>query len=166
MRKIVAILVIGLIAVSTLFSATTGTVTLVGTVPGILEISIVEESVASSLDLTADEPDLLIASITERSNKKAGYTVTLESENAVEDSSGQAHFDSSDSGNTDTLNYSMTYGGAVVSLASGSAVVTDQTTKTSGTGDIKELRVSYSGSSVFLYEDTYEDTLTFTITAK
>lgn len=71
-----------------------------------------------------------------------------------------------DAGNSDTLAYTMTYGGTAVSLSSGTAVVTDVTTKSNAAGTDNELRISYTGSGQFLYEDTYEDTLTFTITAK
>lgn len=88
----------------------------------------------------------------------------MESANAQAAGSAQPFFKSSDPSNTDTLSYSITYGGSSVTFTSGSAVVTDSNSRTPGVGTSNEIRVTYIGD--FLYEDTYTDTLTFTITAK
>lgn len=143
-----------------------GSIVLQGTVPEILEITVTEEAAASSLDLTTSVTDLLVGTVVELSNKKAGYTVELESANAAATGSGDAFFKSADTANTDTLTYAISYGGAAVSLTSGTATVSDVTAKTASTGASNDVLISYDGASSFLYEDTYSDTLTFTITAK
>jgi hypothetical protein len=148
---------------TSLFAATTGTLTLTGTVPPILEITVTALPAASTLDLSTTT-DTAVATVTERSNKKGGYTVTVESANAKAMGSAQPFFKSSDPANADTLSYSITYGGTAVTFAGGTALVTDSNSRTTGAGTSKEVRVTYTGD--FLYEDTYTDTLTFTITAK
>lgn len=143
---------------------TTGSVTLTGTVPAVLDITVTALPAASSLDLSVDTTNLAVATVVERSNKKGGYTVTLESANAKVLGGSAAFFKSADPANTDTLTYSISYGGTPVTLSAGSALVTDSNTKTLGTGTSKTVAISYTGA--FLYEDSYSDTLTFTITAK
>jgi len=115
------------------------------------------------LDLSVDT-NTAVATVVERSNKKGGYTVSVESLNAVSSGATQPYFKSTDPGNADTLSYALTYGGTTVTFSSGSAIVTDSNTRTTGAGESREVRVSYTGA--FLYEDSYSDTLTFTITAK
>jgi hypothetical protein len=145
------------------FSATTGTLLLQGTVPGILEISVAALPAASA-HLTANRASLPVANVTERSNRKAGYTVTLQSANA---GAGNAFFfKSADLLNLDTLAYTLSYDGAPVSLVAGTALVTDASAKTPAAGVAKGLAISYSGAASYLNEDAYADTLTFTITAK
>ncbi|NBC28421.1 MAG: hypothetical protein GVY29_00340 [Spirochaetes bacterium] len=160
---------LALVAVGSFAQQTTdtGTLGLTGTVPKIVSITVADEAIASNLDLTTDVSSLLVATVTERSNVQAGYTVTVESANAAAAGTGSGFFDSSDAGNNDTLNYSVTYGGNAVSYSSGApATVTDAGDKTASSGDSNEVRISYSGSSANIYNGTYSDTLTFTITAK
>lgn len=146
------------------FSLTSGTLVLQGTVPGILEITVNSSANATALDLTANVTDILVASIVERSNKKAGYTVIVESQNAV--TLGQPSFKSTDSTNSDTLTYTLTYGTTPVTFVAGQALISDVNTKTGGSGTAKDVKISYTGASQFLFEDSYKDQLTFTITAK
>ena len=146
------------------FAATTGTLTLTGTVPAVLDISVTAQPAASTLDLSATISGVSVASVTERSNRKPGYTVTLHSVNA---GSGTTFlFKSADVTNTDSLAYTLTYGGSPVTLVSGSALITDATAKTPAAGVTKDLQISYNGAASFLNQDSYSDTLTFTITAK
>ena len=146
------------------FSATTGTLVLQGTVPGILEISVAALPAASSLALETTQTNLAVANVTERSNRKAGYTVSLQSANAGSGSS--FFFKSADAANTDTLDYTLTYDGSPVSLVAGTALITDASAKTPSAGVVKSLAVSFAGAAAYLNEDAYADTLTFTITAK
>jgi hypothetical protein len=148
------------------FAATTGTLTLSGTVSGMLEIAVTPAAAASALDLTVDVTDLAVATVNERSNRKAGYTVVVSSANALAAAANQAFLQSADPLNPDTLDYTLTYDGAAVALVAGSAQVSDVWAKTPASGTDKELCISYSGSSSFLNADAYADTLTFTITAK
>jgi hypothetical protein len=146
------------------FSATTGTLLLQGTVPGILEITVSALPAASSLALETTQTNLAVANVTERSNRKAGYTVTLQSANA---GAGNAFFfKSADPTNLDTLAYTLAYGGSPVNLVAGTALITDASAKTPAAGVAKSLAVSFSGAASYLGEDSYADTLTFTITAK
>lgn len=141
----------------------TGTLTLTGTVPPILSITVNALPAAATLNLSADT-DVAVANVVERSNKKGGYTVTVESLNAVSSGASQPYFKSIDAGNADTLTYTLSYGGTTVTFSAGRAIVSDSNTRTTGAGVSKAVRVAYTGA--FLYEDTYSDTLTFTITAK
>lgn len=148
------------------FGATTGSVTPRGTVPSILEVTVTPTAGFNSLDLTTSATDVQIAQVNERTNNKAGYTISLDSTNGIAGSLGTGRFKSTDVTNTDTLDYTIKYAGNAAALTNGSATVTDSNSKTTGTGVTKAVQVSYDGSSLFMAADTYEDTLTFTITAK
>ncbi|WP_455382918.1 hypothetical protein [Salinispira pacifica] len=166
MKRIAMLLLLTAGITAGAFAQTTGTLTLQGTVPGILSITVTPAGAASNLDLTTDVSNLTVATVTERSNQKAGYTVTVQSANAAASGGNTAYFESTDAAVSDTLNYTLTYGGTPVSFTSGLATVTDTTSKTLGTGTTKNLNISYTGSTNFLTASTYQDTLTFTITAK
>ncbi|HDQ14680.1 MAG TPA: hypothetical protein ENN41_07695 [Sediminispirochaeta sp.] len=160
--------VLGFLAlgVASLSAQTTGELTLRGTVPEILEITVNAEPGSDSLDLTIDVQNLKVATVVERSNKKLGYTVTLESANAAATDSETGIFSNEDPEVRDQLAYSLSYGGEAVSFSGGNAIISDVSEKTSGQGSSKELAISYNGASEFPYEGTYSDTLTFTISAK
>jgi hypothetical protein len=146
------------------FAATTASIALSGSVPAILEISVAAEPAASALPLTASVVDLPIATVLERSNKKAGYIVRLESANAVAAGSAVASFRSAET--PDSLAYVVKYGGSLVSFQSGVAVVSDVSAKTMASGTPRSLTVSFDGAASFLDESVYGDTLTFTVIAK
>jgi len=141
------------------------TITLTGSVPSILEITATATAAASTLDLTANEPGLTVGNVVERSNKKAGYTVSVTSANAAGGAGDVAFFKSADAGNTDTLNYSITYGKTAVTLSGGSDALPSVAGKTSVAGTSNAVVIAYDGSALLLYEDTYSDTLTFTISS-
>ena len=145
---------------------TSGTLTLQGSVPGILQITVTPEAGASALDLSLDASNVAVATVVERSNKKAGYTVTLESANAAAGSAAEAYFSHTDPAVESSLEYSITYGGTAVTLTNGAAVISDVSGKTDALGSAKTVAVSYNGASDFPYEGTYTDILTFTIAAK
>lgn len=168
MSKKTVFLMIGMVLLGgSVFAATTGSLTVQGTVPAVLDITVTATAAANTLDLTTDVADLAVATVVERSNKKAGYTVTLQSANGVTSSLSTGRFKSADVANGDYLDYSLKYGGSSVTFTNGIATITDSSTKTTGTGASKNLTISYTGASgVLLYEDTYLDTLTFTIIAK
>lgn len=145
-------------------AATTGSIAISGSVPAIIEITVTSESVAQNLPLTQTVSDLKVATVVERSNKKAGYTVVLESANAKASGSSSASLKSTET--NDALPYSIKYNGNAVSLTGGSAVVSDASAKTAAVGVSKELTVSFNGADNFLDESTYSDTMTLTIIAK
>jgi hypothetical protein len=152
-----------LLACPLAFANTSATLLLEGTVPGILDISVMASPLSSNLDLSTNAA-FIVASVTERSNKRAGYTVTLSSANAAAEGASIPFLKGSLADNPDRLSYSLTYNTAPVALSGGSAIISDVSTKTPSSGSVKPLGISYVGE--FLYEDTYSDTLTFTIAAK
>ncbi len=127
-------------------------------------IVIVSEPAATTLSLsngTGPVSNLLVATITEYSNK-IGYYVTVYSANS-----------SSLLGenNSDTLTYTLTYtdhdSGNPFSVPS-SATPLEITTlgpKSPATGTVKQLRMNYTIVDNALSVDTYSDTLTFTFIA-
>ncbi len=139
------------------FAGPSATLNLQGRVAAKLDISVTAETVASGLNLEASQTNLLVATVTEKCNRPGGYTVSVQSAN-LGSLKGME-------GNTDTVAYTMTYGGAAISLTAGGATVTPDGTKTGPSGISKEVRISYTGND-FLTEDTYTDTLTFTIAAE
>ena len=165
-RTILAILVLLLVATGGAFAQLSGSIVLTGVVPEILSVTVASEAIAANLDLTATVTDLKIGTVTEFSNKLAGYTLTLDSANAVAAGSAIATFEGADIGNSDSMAYTITYGGAAVTLVAGVATVTDIVAKTAAAGNANDVDISYDGAAAFLYEDTYSDTLTFTIAAK
>lgn len=137
------------------FAATTGTLSLSGTVAPVTSIVVTPDANASNLPVGSTASALKIATVTELSNDKAGYSVTLSTANGgyLKEASG-----------TDSLAYSLSYNGSAVAFSSGSATISDVSARTGGAGSAKELDISFA--SAFLNADSYTDTLTFTITAK
>lgn len=142
-------------------AATTGTLGLTGTAPGVLEIAVTSKPAATTLALATDVTDLAVASVLEKSNKKTGYTVVLSSLNAG--TGTQASLDSSET--LEKLPYTLKYDSSSVSLSGGSATITSSATKTPKAGTAKELTISFAGFDANLAQGTYSDTLTFTISA-
>lgn len=145
------------------WSATTGTVYLSGSVSSVLEIVVEASPDAANLPITTDVSGLAIATVNERSNKKAGYLVQLESASALLGGAGP-RLRSVES--ADYLPYSLSYNGVSIDLGSGSAVITNASARTGDTGVTKVLAISFAGTESFLDESTYSDTLTLTIAAK
>lgn len=141
------------------FAQSTATLTISGTVAPINTITIASQSGYNTLNLVAGATAQVVGIATETSNDKLGYKVTLGSANAG--STAQAFLKGALTGNPDTVNYSITYGGTAVTLASGSATVTSVAARTGAAGVTKNIAVTFAGS--WLTADTYSDTLTLTI---
>jgi hypothetical protein len=158
---VIAMVLIGAAIVS---AQTTGSITLTGTVSPILEITVTPVAGYDSLDLTITQTNLLVATVNEKSNNAAGYSVSVASTNAAATSSTIAYLEGVTEG--ETLDYTISYGGAAVLLNTfGEAIVTDVVgAKTTAAGVDNSVQISYTGG--FLSADSYSDTLTFTITAK
>lgn len=139
---------------STVHAATSGSLTLRGVVPVVLSISVAPEAVATALPLDVTQSNTKVATINERSNSSTGYSVAISSANAgsLKRVSG-----------TETFSYSMKYNGSSVNLASG------QTFSYPSGGVVnqnRDVNISYTGAdSSTLVAGTYEDTVTFTISA-
>jgi len=147
MKKIfIGILMIAMVLVS----ASTATINLTGTVGNNINISVVEKNLP--LDLTVDTTDLVVGTVTEKSNKD-GYSVEISSDN-----SGKLI-----GVNGEELTYTAKYDGVSFNLSSTAVEVVASGTKTSGTD--KDVSISYSATPYTLSPDTYTDTLTLTIIA-
>jgi hypothetical protein len=161
--KVGSLLALALALAASAFAATTGTISISGSVGGVCDVAVTQPAGNNSLAITTKVTNLTIATFVEKCNKASGYTLTLSSAN-------NSVLKGSIPANIDTLPYSLVYGtsvatAAAVSLAAGSAVITDASAKTPSLGITKILAISFDGTS-FLNEDSYSDTLTFTIAAK
>jgi hypothetical protein len=137
-------------------------ITLSGRVEKRVAIEVVGLAGYNELDLTINVVGLEVATVTEYSNVRGGYTVALSSANAA--GSDGAFFRGQDGG--ETLSYAISYGGSAVILSGGSAEVTNANGKTGLNGEARTLAISYSAEEAHLGDDLYSDDLTFTITAK
>jgi hypothetical protein len=163
-RSILAVL-IGLALTLSLHAATTGTLTLTGNQPAILQITVTASSAASTLAVNSAVVDLLVGTIVEQSNDTAGYTVTISSANAKAASASTATLLGTTGG--DVLPYTIKYGGVAVVFVNGAdAVVSNVTSKTVAAGSTKTVTISFDGTNANLGQSVYTDTLTFTIIAK
>jgi hypothetical protein len=158
-KKVILSIFAGLFVALSLHAAVTGSITLSGSQGGILAITAVGNAAATSLDLTSAQTDLVVGTVTEFSNKVAGYSVTISSANAAGTTALLK------SGTTpDSLPYTIKYGGVAVTFVAGVApAVTHVTTKSLLAGTPKAITVTFDGTLANLAEGTYTDTLTFTI---
>lgn len=141
---------------SSAFAATQGTLLLKGHVSKKVSIVVAAEAVASAIDLETNQSNLKVATVTEKSNSNAGYTVAIKSANL-----GKLKR----SGGSETFNYSLTYAGAAVNLSAAAG----QTFTDSSVGPVtntKDLAISYAGiDAVTMAVGDYEDLLTLDIAA-
>jgi spore coat protein U-like protein len=160
--SLVAALGLGTVAVKAQLS---GSITIEGTVPASTSITVTPVAGYNSLAIETGVSDQGVASVLEKSNWPKGYTVTLESANAVAETPTQAFLKGANVGNADTVPYSIKYEDVPVTLAAGKATVTPNGTKTGPTGVTKSLKVSFAAKPM-IEADTYKDTLTLTIATK
>lgn len=139
-------------------AATSGSITIQGTVANNISITVAPQGAYNNLNIAGGEIDQLVAIATEKSNDKNGYTVTLTTANAP---TGTAAFLKGTGGNADTVPYTMTYGGVDVTLVAGNAVVTTASARTPSAGMPKNLKVTIP--VVWVNADIYNDTITLTI---
>jgi spore coat protein U-like protein len=139
--------------------------TLSGTITPVATIEIATESGYNALAISVRKTDVKVATVTEVCNSESGYTVALQSANAV---GGVAKLLGTSTSTNSTFTYTMTYGSHPVVLDPGTQIDLDVTGSTGGptpqTGTVRDLKVSWLAQAVFA--DTYSDTLTLTITAK
>ncbi|MBC7397095.1 MAG: fimbrial protein [Bdellovibrionales bacterium] len=150
-------LLVGLLLVSSAAqAATTGTLSLSGTIANVISIAVAAAGAASTLDLTATQTNLVVATVTENSNSNTGYTISARSTNTGTIKHATA---------TDNVAYTMKYAGGTAT----SLTTVDQTVKTQSTGGVysavsSSVSVSYTGNAS-LRAGSYSDTITFTIAA-
>jgi hypothetical protein len=136
------------------FAGTTATLNLRGTVGQVVDISLVSESDAQSLDLTTTTSDKKVATVTEQSNSNVGYSVTVSSDN-----SGNLRH-----ANGDSFAYTLKYGGVDADLSNGGKTFSRSTTGL--TNDNYDATVSYTGqAAASMVSGNYDDVVTFTISA-
>ena len=149
-------LLLALVLSTATYAATTGTLSLSGTVAQELSITVTAEGAAASLDLSATQTDLKVATVNEKSNSNTGYTISAKSTNGSLLKNGAL----------DQLAYTITYdGGSAVTLTT-----TDQVVKTVSTAGLhdndSDVDITYTGKpAAQMIVGTYTDTITFTIAA-
>lgn len=161
MRKHIAVAVALIGTALTSLAQSSANLTLTGKVEDNTSIAVVAQAGYSALPIEAGCVDQTVANVTEKSNSRTGYHVTLSSLNAGTGS--QAFLKGASAGNTDTVNYAIKYQGVSVTLSSGAARVTTATARTAQAGVTKTLAVTVPAS--WVNTDTYNDTLTLTIAA-
>ncbi len=152
MRKLA---LVSMLVSATTYGAVTGTLTLSGSISAVISIVVNPLAAASTLNLTANQTDLAVATVDENSNAVNGYKITASSAN-----NGQIKHATL----ADNVGYTMKYdGGSAVTLTTSA-----QDVKTVGSGgvyaDTSNVSISYTGSSS-LTAGAYSDVITFTIVA-
>lgn len=138
------------------FTATSGTLILSGAVPRVVSITVTPAAVASALDMSVTQTNLKIGVVNERSNSKTGYKATVKSANL-----GKLK-------RTDGLEvfpYSLKISGENINLST--AAGSDYFFYNTQLYDTnRDMFISYTGKPAEqMTEGTYQDTLTFTISA-
>ncbi len=139
-------------------AATTGTISITGTIPLNCNISVAAQANAATLDLTVSQTSLTVATVTESCNNKTGYKVTVATTNGTTGGVMKGG-----SGNTDTVSYGVVYNGVTQTFSSGTATATNTSVKSAAGGISKSLGITYTGAPA-INADTYTDVLTLTMT--
>lgn len=143
-------------------AGTIATLTLTGTVPLVLEISVAPTAAASNLDLTVDLPRTKVADLTVETNSPSGYEVTVRSDNTFGGTCASPCFYSAST--SESLPFLVYRGTTQVGFAGPSARFVQVFTKSGSGGDPYDVGVSYAGSSANLSPaNNYGEVLTFTV---
>ncbi len=136
-------------------AATSGTLTLSGTVPQRVDILVNAQSGATTLDLSTSQADYLVATVREKSNSATGYKVSLSSANSGNLVNGRS-----------MISYTAKYNTSGVTLSSTPQTITNVTSQSSPITTTKNFNISYTGADELdLMQGVYSDTLTFSIVA-
>lgn len=138
------------------FSASSGSITLSGSIPTATHIVITATTGYNSLSLTTGATNQVVASVREINNTSAGYNVTLSSANAGLFKNGSVG----------QIAYTARYNSVNVNLTTLPQTITTQGSQSSIVNVVKDFDISFTATA----EDTvmsgnYSDTLTFTITS-
>lgn len=144
------------LAITTTYAATTGSITLTGTVAQVLAIVVSPNPVATALNLTATQTDLIVGTVTESSNSATGYKILASSTNSLS---------LKRTGGTETLAYTFKYG--TTSYVLTNTPITVKTVPTAGVyNNSSDLKISYTGiPAASMVEGSYTDTINLTIQA-
>lgn len=136
-------------------SATTGTLVLKGNVPEVYDLKLVAETVSSTLRLDQTQTDLKVATVTETSNAKSGYKVSIRSDNK-----GQLVR----SGGSEKFTYTLKYDNQQIALTGNSVDVRNSQPELSGKH--RNVSISYTGVPASqMISGEYTDNVVFTIAA-
>jgi hypothetical protein len=140
-------------------AVSTGNVRVTGNVPIICDIQVQEEANASNIaDISTGHTERHIATVTENCNSPSGYTVTVSAANT-----GAHTGKFVDTLSQDAHPFTITYNGVTVSPG---GVITDSSSLVFGSQ--KNVTITYPKDATLTgtVDATYEETLTFTISAK
>ena len=140
-------------------AASTGQVTITGSVPIACDLEVQQEAGATGIaDISAGHASLHVATITETCNSPDGYTVTVVGANSG-DHTGMFV----DIVSTDSHPFTIGYGG--VSVGPG-GIATDSSIAAFGVRKIVEITYAANETLSGSVANTYEETLTFILSAK
>ncbi len=158
MKKLFLIPIFLMVGVGFVAAGTSGSIALSGTVAATLDVVVLADTGAGSLDLTASQSAKLIGTAKFTTNR-ASWKIKVYSTNGSKLMNG-----------TEFLLYTFTLGGLTslqgVTLGAGStnATVQSMTAKTPSGGDTYNATIGYTGSSG-LTEGSYTDSVTIEISA-
>jgi hypothetical protein len=148
--------------VGTAAAATVATLTLTGTVPQRLQITVTPTAAASGMNLVINQPAIKVADLNGQTNWPFGYTVTVASENVTAARCTTPCFFSPSQ--TDTLNFVLYRGTTPLTFSGSEAEFVATAAKSAHSGDPYDVQVSYNGAAIALTQATdYIENLTFTI---
>lgn len=138
-------------------AAQSGNVSLGGSAAANCNITVNDGAVA--IDLAASQTNLLVATVDETCNKRAGYSISVATANGT--TSGMFKSSTDPITNTDTMSFSVTYDGNPVTFVSGSG--TGKTLAAKNAGSTSNVTITYTGDPT-MEPASNSDTLTFTMT--
>lgn len=152
-----SIIVTGTLLVFPVMAATTGTLTLSGTVAPSYAITITPNAAATSLDIAGGETNTQVAVVNEQANSDAGYVIRI--------SSATDGYLAHDTIGTEKVAYTVRYGGGgAVAPTTVSQVFKTSGALSSPANVNSTVTISFSGRAGAA-SGIYSDTLTFEIAA-
>lgn len=149
-------IILGLLVSAVSFAATTGSITISGSIPAATAIVVTPVTGYNALDLTTTAVDTQVATVREINNTPNGYLIKLTSQNAG----------ALKNGTLGNVSYTAKYNASTVTLSSTAQTIVTSPASNSVVNVLKNFTVSYTGQAAdTLMQGTYSDTLTFTIIA-
>ncbi len=153
MKFLLALTTLAIVSSAIAAPGPSATLELKGSIDKKVSIDLIDDTGADSLDLVAGAAAVKIATLTERSTSKDGYTVSISSANGGELLNG-----------SESITYSITYGGEAVDLDAGSDL--PRTTRALGAGVDKDVEITFAAQDEeATVSGDYTDTITFSIAA-
>src|SRR5690242_18062184 len=140
-RNLLTLAGLGILTVGA-HAAITGNITLQGKVDPITAITVAEETSDKNVSLGQGISDSLVATVTEICNSPSGYTINLPVGNALA-KHGSPQYMGKNTKNTDTVPYSITYGGAPVAPSATGTAETTGGKKPAAAGDPQLVKITF-----------------------